>query len=66
MAVHIGRQSVKFDLCAVVTATASTVGTKEGEGPLKEYFDVVLKNNLAGKDSWEKAESEIDVYKRQL
>ncbi len=59
MAVHIGKQSVKFDLCPVVTATASTVGTKEGEGPLKDYFDVILKDNLAGKDTWEKAESEI-------
>ncbi len=59
MAVHIGKQSVKLDLCPVITATAATVGTKEGEGPLKEYFDVVLEDNLAGQKSWEKAESEI-------
>ncbi len=59
MAVHIGRQSVKLNLCPVITATAATVGTKEGEGPLKDYFDVVLKDNLAGQQSWEKAESEI-------
>ena len=59
MAVHIGNQSVKMNLPAVITSTAATVGTKEGEGPLKDYFDVILEDNLAGQDSWEKAESEI-------
>lgn len=59
MAVHIGSQSIKMNLPAVITATAATVGTKEGEGPLKDYFDVILEDNLAGQDSWEKAESEI-------
>lgn len=59
MAVHIGSQSIKMNLPAVITATAATVGTKEGEGPLKDYFDVILEDNLAGQNSWEKAESEI-------
>jgi stage V sporulation protein AD len=59
MAVHIGKQSVKLDFCPVITAAASTVGTKEGEGPLKEFFDEVLEDNSAGQESWEKAESEI-------
>lgn len=59
MAQRKGRQSVKMDLCPVITATAATVGKKEGEGPLKEYFDVILQDDLAGQDSWEKAESEI-------
>lgn len=59
MAVHIGSQSVRLERCPVITAAAATVGTKEGEGPLKEWFDVILEDNLAGQDSWEKAESEI-------
>jgi stage V sporulation protein AD len=59
MAVHLGKQSVRLDVCPVITAAAATVGTKEGEGPLRDWFDEVLEDNLAGADSWEKAESEI-------
>lgn len=59
MAKHIGKQSIKFDKDISIISTASTVGTKEGEGPLREYFDVILTDNLFGQDSWEKAESKI-------
>jgi stage V sporulation protein AD len=59
MAVHLGKQSIRLDVCPVITAAAATVGTKEGEGPLRDWFDEVLEDNLAGADSWEKAESEI-------
>jgi stage V sporulation protein AD len=59
MAVHLGKQSVRLDVCPVITAAAATVGTKEGDGPLGDLFDEVLEDNLAGADSWEKAESEI-------
>ena len=37
---HIGKQSAAFDKDIFIINTASTVGQKEGEGPLKEYFDV--------------------------
>jgi len=59
MAQHIGKQSMKFDKPPSILSTASTVGTKEGQGPLKKYFDVILNDNLNGQDSWEKAESKI-------
>lgn len=59
MAKHIGKQSIKFDEKISIISTASTVGTKEGEGPLGEYFDVVLKDAVDGESSWEKAESKI-------
>ncbi len=59
MARHIGKQSMEFGKNISIKATASTVGTKEGEGPLREYFDVVLQDNLLGQESWEKAESKI-------
>ncbi len=59
MAVHTGRQSVRLERCPIITNTASTVGTKEGEGPLSATFDIILDDNLAGEDTWEKAESEI-------
>ena len=59
MAKHIGQQSIKFEKKISVAATASTVGTKEGEGPLGKYFDVILKDAVDGEASWEKAESKI-------
>ena len=42
MAKHIGKQSITFEKNIAIISTASTVGTKEGEGPLKKYFDVNL------------------------
>ena len=59
MGKHIGKQSAAFDKDIFIINTASTVGQKEGEGPLKEYFDVILEDSLCGEDSWEKAESKM-------
>ena len=59
MAKYLGRQTIKFDLPPSIVSTASTVGPKEGKGPLSSYFDVVLHDPLWGEDSWEKAESKI-------
>ena len=42
-----------------IIATASIVGPKEAKGPLREYFDIILKDDLNGKDSYEKAESNM-------
>lgn len=42
-----------------IIATTSIVGPKEGQGPLKDYFDVILQDDTNGKDSYEKAESSI-------
>ena len=36
---------------------ASVVSKKEGEGPLKDYFDKINLDMMFGQDSWEKAES---------
>ena len=56
---HIGEQTVNFKNPPVILSVASIVGPKEGEGPLASYFDRVLDDVLAGKDTWEKAESDI-------
>lgn len=61
MGKHIGEQSAIFDKDIFIVNTASTVGKKEGEGPLKEYFDVVLEDALIGEKSWEKAETKMVV-----
>ena len=41
-----------------VMSFASAVGTKEGEGPLKNRFDYIDKDDRFGMNTWEKAESE--------
>lgn len=55
----IGSQTVKFDNPPKIMATHSIVGPKEGEGPLSEYFDEILSDDTLGKESFEKAESQM-------
>ena len=42
-----------------ISSYASAVGKKEGEGPLREYFDRIISDSYAGKDTFEQAESEM-------
>lgn len=53
----IGMQTLKLDSKPKIIGTTSIVGPKEGEGPLKDYFDVVLQDDLFNQESFEKAES---------
>ena len=55
----LGKQTVKLNKPPKIVATYSIVGPKEGEGPLGKYFDEVLNDDLYGKESFEKAESEM-------
>jgi len=56
---RIGEQTVKFENPPKIIATYSIVGPKEGEGPLAQYFDEIITDDLMGKDSFEKAEIEF-------
>ena len=42
-----------------IVSYASVVGKKEGEGPLREWFDRIIHDSYAGKDTFEQAESEL-------
>lgn len=53
----IGKQTVRLSEGVRIMATASTVGKKEGEGPLGKYFDKVIEDSMFGEKSWELAES---------
>lgn len=44
-----------------IEASYSVVGGKEHNGPLGKYFDEFCEDNKFGKDSWEKAESEMQL-----
>ena len=52
-----GKQSVTFSNPVYITHAASVVGSKEGQGPLGNQFDLVVKDDMLHQDSWEEAES---------
>lgn len=54
-----GKQSIQFEKAPYLVASASIVGTKEGEGPLGTCFDRVEEDAKFGEDTWEKAESQM-------
>ncbi|WP_315117539.1 stage V sporulation protein AD [uncultured Clostridium sp.] len=58
----IGKQTMRIDSKPRIISTFSIVGPKEGEGPLKDHFDVIVNDDLIGEDSFEKAESTL-LYK---
>jgi len=53
---RLGGQTVKLENPPCILSRATIVGSKEGQGPLGEYFDIVLDDNLWGEKTWEKAE----------
>ncbi|MCR6513515.1 MAG: stage V sporulation protein AD [Clostridium sp.] len=55
----IGKQTIKLEFPPKIISAFSIVGPKEGEGPLKSYFDEILNDEMCGKESYEKAESDI-------
>ncbi|MEF9958904.1 MAG: stage V sporulation protein AD [Niameybacter sp.] len=54
---HVGKQTIVFDKQPVILDTFSTVGPKEGEGPMGGCFHEVAEDELFGEKTWEKAES---------
>lgn len=54
-----GKQSIKFQNPPSIISAACIVGPKEGEGPLRTYFDEIIEDEMWGEKSWEKAESKL-------
>ncbi len=59
MGIQVGKQSLRFAEAPYIISSANIVGTKEGEGPLKDYFDVIGKDDKFGQNTWEEAESTL-------
>jgi stage V sporulation protein AD len=55
----LGSQTIKFKHPPSIIGTASIVGPKEGQGRFKDYYDLILSNNIYNEKSWEKAEKKI-------
>lgn len=57
MSKRVGKQTVVLENKPRIISTYNIVGPKEGEGPLKDYFDRIVTDDMNGQDSFEKAES---------
>ena len=51
-----GSASIAFSHPVYFRSAASVVGEKEGEGPLKDCFDIISGDPMFGTDTWEAAE----------
>ncbi len=54
-----GNSTLIFDRGVKITHTANIVGTKEGNGPLADTFDIIADDDYFGQKTWEQAESEM-------
>ncbi|MCX7714459.1 MAG: stage V sporulation protein AD [Clostridia bacterium] len=59
MSKRLGKQTVYLQNPPTILATSTTVGQKEGSGPLAQSFDTVLEDDYYGEKTWEKAESKL-------
>ena len=58
-AAQTGKVSLAFQKPVYIQSAASIVGKKEGEGPLRDCFDMVSEDPRFGTDTWENAESTL-------
>lgn len=56
---RITGRTIKMICPPSIKGFSSTVGSKEGEGPMRECFDVIEQDSYFGQETWEKAESEM-------
>ncbi len=56
---RMGAQTFIYDNPVEIAAHVSVAGPKEGQGPLREWFDTVLEDDLLGEKSWELAECKM-------
>lgn len=59
MGKKIGKQTIEFDKSVYIKSFYSSVGKKEGDGPLGRYFDVIYNDEYINSKSWEEAENRL-------
>ena len=59
MAKRIVKYTIELENPVKVISSASTVGKKEGEGPLAGSFDEIIDDVTLNQKTWEQAESEL-------
>lgn len=58
---RLGRNTVRLANPPSICAAACVVGKKEGDGPLRDSFDLIGNDSKFGEQSWEKAESRMQA-----
>ena len=53
----LGQQTAVLSTPPSFVGYASVVGEKEGQGPLRDYFDYIAPDDTLGESTWEKSES---------
>lgn len=66
MSEQIGKQSLLFSNPPYILSSSSVVGTREGDGPLGEKFDMVGEDDRFGSETWEAAESVLQRRSLEL
>ena len=61
-----GKQSIKIPVPVYIRTSASIAGSKEGEGPLGDLFDMVGVDDKFGSNTWEEAESTLQKETLQI
>ena len=56
---RIGKNVILLNNRPGIIGNAAVVGKKEGEGPLSQEFDKIFEDEFLGKETFEKAESEL-------
>lgn len=56
---RLGKQTVQLQNPTSIISAYSSVGIKEGQGPLAKYFDKIYDDDMMGEKTWEKAESRL-------
>ena len=56
---RLGKQTVQLQDPPSIISAYSSVGIKEGQGPLAKYFDKIYDDDMMGEKTWEKAESRL-------
>lgn len=56
---HLGKQTVKLETPVPILASAAIAGQKEKEGPLGDFFDVIMTDGEWNEETWEKTESKM-------
>ena len=59
MGIKKGKQTIAFENSVYIKNFYSSVGKTEGEGPLKDCFDVIYDDEYIEAKSWEQAENNI-------
>lgn len=55
----LGRQSIQFEHAPYIVSAAAIGGKKESGGPMSQWFDLTLNDDMYGEKTWEKAESKM-------